>query len=105
MIAVFVAEIVGRPVIALNAEGVAEAEAVLAEPGVRIDLQQFLVDGQALWNGEDEIYVRTPHAAERALWEESFHKALAESGACYEDAVRETWICLLVAVSGPLVRR
>lgn len=96
---VFVAEIGGRPLIALNAEGADEARAVLEEPGVRLDLQGFHNGGQMLWNGVDELRLRPSEPQEQALWQASFEKALADSGAPYEEAIRETWICVLVAVS------
>ena len=96
---VFVAEIGGRALIALNAEGEAQAQAVLEEPGVRMDLQGFHSGGQALWNGVDELRLRAPLPQEEALWQASFEKALADSGASYDEAIRETWICVLVAVS------
>lgn len=99
MTAVFVAEIGGRALIALNAEGEAQAMAVLEEPGVRLDLQGFHSGGQALWNGVDELRLRAPEPHEEALWQASFEKAVTDSGASYEDALCETWICVLVAVS------
>jgi hypothetical protein len=104
MTSVFVAEIAGRPVIALNAEGVAAAEGVLSEPGVRADLLRFQADGKPVWDGEAEIYLRDPYPEERALWEDSFFKAVDGGGLSYDEAIQETWICLLVAVNDPTWR-
>jgi hypothetical protein len=101
MIAVFVAEIAGSPVLALNAQARDAAAATLAEPGVQLDLQQFRNGDAPLWNGLDEIVLRDPTDPERALWEASFFKAIRDSGATLEDALQETWICMLVAVSPP----
>jgi hypothetical protein len=101
MIVVYVAEIAGSPVFALNAPARDAAEATLAEPGVQLDLQQFHAGGQPLWNGVDEIVLRDPTDPERAMWEASFFKAIRDRGAVLEDALQETWICMLVAVSPP----
>lgn len=101
MIVVYVAEIAGRPVFALNAPALDVAEATLAEPGVQLDLQQFHTGGQPLWNGEDPIVLRDPTDPEQALWEASFFNAIRSRGAVLEDALQETWICMLVAVSPP----
>jgi hypothetical protein len=99
MIAVYVAEIAGSPVLALNAPARDAAQATLAEPGVQLDLQQFRAGGEPLWNGVDEMVLREPTDSERALWEASFFKAIRDRGAALEDALEETWICMLVAVS------
>ena len=101
MIAVYVAEIAGSPVFALNAPARDAAEATLAEPGVQLDLQQFRTGGAPLWNGLDQIVLRDPTDPERALWEASFFKAIRDRGSSLEDALQETWICMLVAVSPP----
>lgn len=101
MIELFVAEIAGRPVLALNAKSVEAAQAILAEPGVRADLKAFRSGEAALWNGRDKVYLREPFPEERALWEASFLEAIGRSGAAHDDAAEETWICLLVAVSEP----
>lgn len=101
MIAVFVAEIAGHPVFALNAPAMDAAETTLGEPGVQLDLQQFRTGDEPLWNGTDEIVLREPTDPERALWEASFFKAIRDRGAILEDALEETWICMLVAVTPP----
>jgi len=101
MIAVFVAEIAGHPVFALNAPAMDAAETTLAEPGVQLDLQQFRIGDDPLWNGIDEIVLREPTAPERALWEASFFKAVRERSLVLEQALQETWICMLVAVAPP----
>lgn len=103
MIAVYVAEIAGSPVFALNAPALDAAEATLAEPGVQLDLQQFRAGGEPLWNGVDAIVLREPTDPERALWEASFFKAIRDRDGALEDALQETWICMLVAVSPPAV--
>lgn len=101
MIAVFVAEIAGRPVFALNAPAMDAAEATLAEPGVQLDLQQFRTGDGLLWNGTDKIVLREPTDPERALWEASFFKAVRERSLVLDHALQETWICMLVAVAPP----
>ena len=102
MIELFVAEIAGRAVLALNAESAEAAQAILAEPGVRSDLKAFRSGEAALWNGRDKVYLREPFPEERALWEASFLDAIRRSGAARDEAAKETWICLLVAVSEPV---
>ena len=99
MIAVFVAEIAGRGVIALNAESLEAAEEILVDADIRFDLQQFRADGRAVWNGVDELRVRAPRPEELALWEHSFAAAIARSGADHDEAIQDIWICLLVPVS------
>jgi hypothetical protein len=101
MIVVYVAEIAGSPVFALNAPTRDAAEATLAEPGVQLDLQQFRAGGAPLWDGVAGVTLREPTDAERALWEASFFKAIRDRGAVLEDALQDTWICMLVAVSPP----
>lgn len=101
MIAVFVAEIAGQPVFALNAPALDVAETILAEPGVRLDLQQFRIGDAPLWNGIDQIILRECTEAERIFWEASFFKAIRDRGAVLDDALTETWICMLVAVAPP----
>jgi hypothetical protein len=101
MIVVYVAEVAGRPMFALNAPNRDAAEATLAEPGVRLDLQQFHAGGAPLWDGVSAMVLRDPTDPERALWEASFFKAIRDRGAALEDALQETWICMLVAVSPP----
>mgnify|MGYP007011072031 CR=1 FL=1 len=81
MIELFVAEIAGRAVLALNAESAEAAQAILAEPGVRADLKAFRSGEAALWNGRDAVYLREPFPEERALWEASFLDAIGRSGA------------------------
>jgi hypothetical protein len=104
MISVFVADIGGLPAVALNADGLDRAAAVLAEPAVRADLQAFQANGGALWNGIDEIALRPPSPAERALWEAAFFEAIGARGVSREAALLDTWVCLLVAVAPPTVR-
>ena len=101
MIQVFVAEIGGRGVFALNADGLAAAKAVLADPDVAAELRQFQTDDAVIWNGIEEVVVRAPQPDEQALWQRAFLQAIGERDVSYEDAVSETWICLLVAVLKP----
>jgi hypothetical protein len=102
MISVFVADIAGLPAVALNADGVDSAAAVLAEPAVRADLQAFRAKDGALWNGIDELALRPPSPAERALWEAAFFEAIGARGVSREVALLDTWVCVLVAVSPPI---
>lgn len=101
MTQVFVAEIGGRGVLALNADDFAAAKAVLADPDVAAELRQFQTDEAIIWNGTDEVLVRAPQPDEQALWQKAFLQAIGERDVSYEDAVSETWICLLVAVLKP----
>ncbi len=101
MTQVFVAEIGGRGVFALNADGLAAAKAVLADPDVRAELRQFQTDDAIVWNGTDEVLIRPPQPDEQALWQKAFLQAIGDRDLNYEDAASETWICLLVAVLKP----
>lgn len=97
---VFVAEIDGRALIALNAAGPTAAQAVLDDPAVRFDLQSFRRgDGKPIWNGSDPLSLREALPPEQELWESSFREAIAASGAPYDAAIADTWICWLVAVA------
>lgn len=97
---VFVAEIDGRALIALNAAGPSAAQTVLDDPAVRFDLQSFRRgDGKPIWNGTATLSLREAEPSERELWESSFRDAIAASGAAYDEAIGETWICWLVAVA------
>jgi hypothetical protein len=77
--AIYVAEISGRAIAALNAENTFLAEDLFGSAAFHSELM-FLrdEDGTPLWDGRAEIHVRSALLAERTIWEEARKEAVAE---------------------------
>jgi hypothetical protein len=77
--AIYVAEISGRAIAALNAENTFLAEDLLGSPAFHSELM-FLrdEDGNPLWDGEAEIHVRSALLREETIWEGAREEAVAE---------------------------
>lgn len=67
--AVYVAEIAGRPVVAFEAASEADAKAVMADSEFRRDLLVFQSGGSALWDGAAEMRLRPALETEASAWE------------------------------------
>jgi hypothetical protein len=92
--AVYVAEIAGRGIAAMNAS--AEAEEWFCGEQFKADLSCFDdKDGNPLWDGEQEIYVREALPEEYAKWQASRSLA-ARRGEVNDDD--EPWLHFLVPV-------
>jgi len=67
---IFVVEIKGTAVLAFEADNMDDAHAFAANAAERADLTELTSNGAPLWNGKDEIGVRSATAAEGDLFEE-----------------------------------
>jgi hypothetical protein len=76
---IYVAEISGRAIAAMNAENVVTAEDWLAGPIFHSELLRLKdEEGDSLWDGEAEIHVRPALPREEAIWEEARDEAVAD---------------------------
>jgi hypothetical protein len=94
---VFVAEIDGRGIAAVNAGDLHEAESFFDEEWFKSDLQ--CLDGddkKPLWNGKAEIYVREAFSEEFAKWQAAHSIAVAKGEI---DGIDDPWLVYLVAVT------
>jgi len=92
---VYVAEIAGEGVAALNAASELEAEGVFQSD---CDLSCYhRVDGSALWDGTAKIFIRAAFPEEYAKWDASYARAVQ----AHEIADGEEWVEFLVAVTDP----
>jgi hypothetical protein len=94
---VYVAEIEGRSIVAFDAETRCEAETLTDAEWLKEDLMVLESNGQPLWDGNAEIYIREAFEDERDKWDSSRARALLEE----EIDADEEWIIYLVPVSEP----
>jgi len=95
---IFVAEINGRGFAAVNAERIADAEAVLDSSAFEAELMVLESDGAPLWDGETQIRLREARPEEQAAWRASHAEAVREGDI---DDEREIWLSFLVPVVDP----
>jgi hypothetical protein len=99
MMSVFVAEISGKVIAALNASSTIEAEEVLLGEDFEEELLVLEIDGRPIWDGNTDIHIRKALPEEEAKWEASRARAvLANEIVDDED---EQWLALLVPVADP----
>ena len=95
--AVYVAEIDGRAVVAFNAENDLEAQVVIEDEIFQNDLAVLESSGRPIWDGEAEIDIREADEVERGKFESSRVKAVLEG----EVGEGESWMVYLLPVSDP----
>ena len=95
--AVYVAEIGGRAVVAFNAANDLEAELEIEDEIFQNDLAVLESSGRPIWDGEAEIHIREADEDERAKFDSSRAKAIREG----EIGEGESWMLYLVPVSVP----
>jgi len=84
----YVAEINGRAIAAMNAENTFTAEDWFGGPGFHSELLLLWdEDGNPLWDGEAEIRVRPASSEEQEIWEKGRAEAVVD-GDVDEDEVR-----------------
>jgi hypothetical protein len=84
----YVAEISGRAIAAMNAENTFIAEDWFGGPGFHSELLLLWdEDGNPLWDGEAEIRVRLASSEEQEIWERGRAEAVVD-GDVDEDEVR-----------------
>jgi hypothetical protein len=96
---VYVAEINGRGLAAVNADKASDAEAFLDSSAVEAELMILESNGVPLWDGETEICVREALPDEQATWRQSRDEAVREGKIGASE--RETWLSFLVPVIDP----
>ena len=94
--AVYVAEIHGRAVVAFDADNDLEAEEIEAEI-FQNDLAVLESSGRPIWDGETEIKIREADEDERGKFDSSRAKAILEG----EIGEGECWMVYLVPVRDP----
>jgi hypothetical protein len=97
--AVYVAEIRGRGIVAFNANKAAEAEDLVRDPAILDDLMVLETGGLPIWDGVTEICVRQALPAEEAKWQASRAKAIRNGNV--DDSEDEIWLAFLVPLTDP----
>ena len=92
---VCVAEINGRAIAAFNAENEIQAEVRATSKPFRADLTVLENEGNPLWNGRDEIFIRKALPAEEAQFAASQARAIKNK----EIAKDDDWLMFLVPVN------
>jgi hypothetical protein len=93
---IYVAEINGRAVAAINAESNFIAEDWLGGPAFHSELLRLRdEDGDPIWNGEAEIHVRAARSQEEEIWERKRAEAVADGQVDNEEA---TVVLFLISV-------
>jgi hypothetical protein len=76
--AIYVAEIQGKAVVAFNADSAREADEMAASEASRTDLGELENDGMPLWDGRSDISVREASPVEHGVWSISKARAIAQ---------------------------
>lgn len=96
---VFVAEIAGKAIAAVNASCTAEADDFLLSEEFEKDLLVLESEGRPLWDGNADIHVRKALPEEEAKWDAS--RARANLANETVDEENEQWLAFLVPVADP----
>ena len=96
---VYVAEINGPGIAALNADQNSDAEKFVKNPAIEAELMVLENDGAPLWDGEASIRVRAAFPDEQSEWRESRDQAMREEKNSSDNP--EIWLCFLVPVIDP----
>ena len=96
---IYVAEINGRGIAALNADQNSDAEKFVKNPAIEAELMVLENDGAPLWDGEASICVRAAFPDEQSEWRESRDQAMREEKISSDNP--EIWLCFLVPVIDP----
>jgi len=96
---IYVAEINGRSIAALNADQISDAEALVKNPAIKTELMVLENDGAPLWDGEATICVRSALPQEQATWRDFQNRAIRQGDVDAEKS--EPRVCLLVPVVDP----
>ena len=94
---VFVAEILGRGIVAFDAATEDDARALLSDEALRRDLHVFQNQGRCLWDGVAEINLRGALPKEAEIWQAS----RATAGLSSEPRRDEDWRIFLLPVVDP----
>ncbi|MBB3149637.1 hypothetical protein FHS21_006091 [Phyllobacterium trifolii] len=94
---VFVAEILGRGIVAFDAATEDDAKALLSDEALRRDLHVFQNQGRCLWDGVTEINLRGALPEETEIWQAS----RATAGQSGEPDGHDDWRIFLLPVVDP----
>jgi hypothetical protein len=94
---VYVAEINGRAIAAFNAKNEIQAEVRATSKPFRADLTVLKNEGNPLWNGRDEIFIRKAFPEEEAQFDASQARAIKDKEIDEDD----DWLMFLVPVTDP----
>lgn len=83
---VYVVEIAGRAVVAMDAADDGEASALMSDREFRKDLRVFQNGGRPLWDGASEMRVRPALQSEASAWQANRHKATLADDRTYSRA-------------------
>ena len=90
---IYVAEINGRGIAAVNADQISDAEEFVKNPAVEIELMVLENDGAPLWDGEAPICMRAALPEEHTAWRDFQDQVIRENK--LDDDPR---LCFLVPV-------
>ncbi|MRG56774.1 hypothetical protein GF108_14430 [Phyllobacterium sp. SYP-B3895] len=96
--ALYVAEILGRGIVAFDVATEDDAKARLSDEALRRDLRVFQNQGRCLWDGVSEINLRGALPQEAATWQAS---RVTTGQHSEEPASQEGWRVFLVPVIDP----
>jgi hypothetical protein len=100
--AVYVAQIQGKAVVAFYADSVGEAGELAASETFRTDLGELENDGTPLWDGRSKIAVREASPVEHGVWSMCKARAIAQGDL---EQGEDDWIVFLVPVQDPTADR
>ena len=95
--AVYVAEVDGRAVVAFNANNDLEAQMHIEDEIFQNDLAVLESSGRPIWDGEAEIQIREADEGESGKFDRSRAKAILDG----EIGDSDSWMVYLVPVSDP----
>ncbi len=96
---VYVADINGRGIAAVNADQISDAEEFVKNPAIEIELMVLENDGAPLWDGEAPICMRSALPEEQAAWRDFQDQAIRENK--IDGDKLEPRLCFLVPVVDP----
>ena len=89
-------EIAGRPTAIVGATNEDAAEGAFEAPAILADLETLETQGEPLWNGSDELFVRPSFPDEVATFERTFAKAVIGGDANRDD--EDGYVVFLVPI-------
>lgn len=75
---IFTLEIGGRPVAAVRAEDLEQAQELIEDDAFQDDLQDLETDDSSLWDGEAPLSLREADEDERAAFQASWNQGVAD---------------------------
>jgi hypothetical protein len=92
----FTLQIGGRPVAAIRAEDLEQAQELIEDDSFQDDLQELEVEDGTLWDGAEPLTLRPANAEEKAAFDKSWEQGVAEGEIDEDD--ENLHVVFLVAV-------